>query len=377
MTSIKTAKRALIFSVLATFLCVAMLVGTTFAWFTDSAVTSVNKIQAGKLLVDLEMATEWNEDGSVKTWVSAKGKTLEFKKVGAAEDGNVLWEPGCTYKLPELRVVNKGDLALKYKVIISGIQGSAMLNKVIEWTMNGVEVGAEVSLAANETQVFTISGHMKEDAGNEYQGYAISGIAITVVATQNVEEAPYPVVGVDAEGTGTAIYNELNEKNPYILLGADANRYYGWFVKSSTTINLNKHSMTTKGSQSVLNVDGNGDLTVTGNGTLDASAGSSDVTVVTVAAGGKLTIESGTFVGKEGNSCIYNEGGTVVIKGGTFKGDTTKYLLNCKDGSNCVITVMGGTFYKFNPSSANAGEVVVAAGYHVVQDGDWYKVVAD
>ena len=51
-----TTRRSLLASVLALAMCVTMLVGTTFAWFTDSASTSVNRIEAGKLNVALEMA---------------------------------------------------------------------------------------------------------------------------------------------------------------------------------------------------------------------------------------------------------------------------------------------------------------------------------
>ena len=76
MTSSKSTKRALISSALAILMCVAMLIGTTFAWFTDTASTAVNKIQAGNLDVKLEYATAWNEDGSVKTWADAEGKPL-------------------------------------------------------------------------------------------------------------------------------------------------------------------------------------------------------------------------------------------------------------------------------------------------------------
>ena len=48
-------KRSLIVSILAMTVCIAMLAGTTFAWFTDSASTSVNRIQAGDLKIDLLM----------------------------------------------------------------------------------------------------------------------------------------------------------------------------------------------------------------------------------------------------------------------------------------------------------------------------------
>ena len=123
MTNRKSTKRALLGSIMAMVLCLAMLVGATFAWFTDTASTGVNKIQAGNLDVALEM-----KDAS-GNWVSAEGKTLDFVKAAAGEQ--VLWEPGCTYELPQLRVVNKGNLALKYKIQITGIQGDAKLNEVI------------------------------------------------------------------------------------------------------------------------------------------------------------------------------------------------------------------------------------------------------
>ena len=184
MTSSKSTKRALISSALAILICVSILIGTTFAWFTDTASTAVNRIQAGNLKVDLEMQ---KPDGS---WVSANGETIEFKKAAnAPADEEILWEPGCTYELPQLRVVNKGDLALKYKVIISGINGSAKLNEVIDWTIDGITVGNTfTSLAVGANSEFTIKGHMQETAGNEYQGLTIDGIGITVFATQDTVE---------------------------------------------------------------------------------------------------------------------------------------------------------------------------------------------
>ena len=172
MTNRKSTKRALLGSVMAMVLCMAMLVGATFAWFTDTASPGVNKIQAGNLDVALDMKDAAGQ------WVSAEGKTLDFVKAAAGEQ--VLWEPGCTYTLPELRVVNNGNLALKYKVIITGINGSAKLNKAIEWTIGDVAMGAEQHLAAGESNAFTIKGHMKESAGNEYMNESIDGIAITV-----------------------------------------------------------------------------------------------------------------------------------------------------------------------------------------------------
>ena len=181
MNNTKTTKRALLSSVMAMLICVAMLIGTTFAWFTDSASTAVNKIQAGTLQIGLEMK---DDSGN---WVDAEGETLSWKKAAGAPAGErVLWEPGCTYELPELRIVNKGNLALKYKMIVSGITGDAKLLDVISFTYgDNININAEVSLAPNaKTEGIVIKGEMAKTAGNEYQGLSIDGIGITVVATQ-------------------------------------------------------------------------------------------------------------------------------------------------------------------------------------------------
>ena len=164
MTQQKSTKRALLSSTLAMLLCVAMLIGATFAWFTDTASTAVNKIQSGKLNVTLEMSN----DGV--TWENAENKTLSFLQRQA--DGtvkpaeNILWEPGCTYELPKLRVVNEGNLALKYKIEITGIKGDAKLNEAIDWTIGDVALGTEQHLLAGGKNEFTIKGTMKKDAGN-------------------------------------------------------------------------------------------------------------------------------------------------------------------------------------------------------------------
>ena len=180
----KATKRALLTSVMALVMCVVMLVGTTFAWFTDTASTGVNKIQAGNLDIELQMK---DNDGN---WDKAEGKTLTFKTEDNRAADKILWEPGCRYELPELRIVNKGNLALKYKVIINGIKGDAKLNEAIDWTINGADISlTEEHLLAGQTGApFTIKGVMKTTAGNEYQGLSIDGIGITVVATQYTYE---------------------------------------------------------------------------------------------------------------------------------------------------------------------------------------------
>ena len=218
-----------------------MLIGTTFAWFADTASTAVNRIQAGTLDVGLEMANGWDEDGNPISWTNAEGETLNW----IAEDGRaqdqIFWEPGCTYELPTLKITNKGNLALQFQVLLSGISGDMDLLNALEFTCvysnpgfgdpsdpvvvqgsdiaNGnlpYELPREWTYKENEypglydeyeaeygikgTQLipieadelyegcdvgyYSIKAHMKEEAGNEYQGKQLNGIAITLVATQ-------------------------------------------------------------------------------------------------------------------------------------------------------------------------------------------------
>ena len=227
MNNSKMTRRALFTSVVAIFVCITMLIGTTFAWFTDTASTAVNKIQAGTLDVALEMST----DGT--NWETAEGKTLTFKTADNRAADQILWEPGCTYELPKLRVVNKGNLALKYKIQITGIQGDAKLNEVIDWTINDAAINlTEVNLPAGQTgDAFTIKGHMQETAGNEYQDLTIDGIGITVYATQDTVESD----SYDNQYDKYAQYGERTVKNEAPVVGT--NGTYGLVDSGRDNIN--------------------------------------------------------------------------------------------------------------------------------------------
>ena len=423
MTSSKSTKRALLTSVLALVVCLAMLVGSTFAWFTDTATTGVNKIVSGNLKVGLEY---WNGT----KYADATNISLFSEETK--------WEPGHT-EVVYLKVSNLGSLALKYRLrtidtfeyqYAKNSKGEKiLLSKYLEIGVAEGINAAEGTFANRDEAVKAAAGNMvdyksytkdstilanadadyialvvrmPETVGNEANwdstvrgSYGAPWIrfSLALTATQASsesdsfdnkydEKAPYPVAGKDAQQTGIALYYELENRNPSILLGADADRSFGWFVRYATTINLNGQKMTSTGNQSVIDVTAGGDLTVTGNGTVDASGGRDSITAVTVDNGGKLTIEGGTFLGKDGNSCIYNAGGTVEIKGGTFKGGAD-FTLNCYDeaykNGSAKIVVTGGKFYKYDPSnskSENPAANFVADGYKVVQDGDWYEVVA-
>ena len=363
MTNRKSTKRALLGSVMAMVLCLAMLVGTTFAWFTDTASTGVNKIQAGNLDVQLV-----DENGN-----SLEGKTLEFKKAANAAEGEaVLWEPGCTYELPAVYVKNNGKLALKYKVTITGINGSAKLNDVIDWTINDADLSADHSLAAGATsEALTIKGHMKESAGNEYMNESIDGIAITVAATQDTVEndsfgntydkdAEYPIVAMD---TLQELINNATEPVSAKLEGNIAGSLTVPQGKD-VTLDLNGFTLTGGDSHAILN---HGTLCIkdsSGNGKIVASKANTsalrnaavcviDGGTFTRAAGvdnkwhtvenfGTMTFNGGKVIAEDGQSfAIVN--GWNYIDPGEQKATMTINNIEMKAGPNGLKNCAGGT----------------------------------
>ena len=107
-------KRALLTSVLALVLSLAMLAGTTFAWFTDTASTGVNRIVSGNLDVGLEY---WDKESG---WLDAEDSKDLF-------DENALWEPGYT-QIVYLKVKNNGNLALTYAMQITPVHETVGVN---------------------------------------------------------------------------------------------------------------------------------------------------------------------------------------------------------------------------------------------------------
>ena len=369
MENSKSTKRAWLTSALSVLACVAMLIGTTFAWFTDTAKTNVNKIQSGTLDVALEMLTK-NEAGE-DVWVNAENQTLDFKKAEGGAGEKILWEPGCTYELPKLRVVNNGNLALKYKVQITGIKGDAELNKVIDWTIGDVALGTEQHLLPEASNEFTIKGHMQETAGNTYQNKSIDGIAITVVATQDTVEhdsngnqydkdAEYPIVAMD---TLQELINNATEPVSAKLEGNIAGSLTVPQGKD-VTLDLNGFTLTGGDSHAILN---HGTLCIkdsSGNGKIVASKANTSalrnaaVCVIdggtftrangednkwhTVENFGTMTFNGGKVIAEDGQSfAIVN--GWNYIDPGEQKATMTINNIEMKAGPNGLKNCAGGT----------------------------------
>ena len=415
-----SSKRALLLSVISMVICVSMLIGSTFAWFTDSATANVNTIKSGNLDVELVDANGEKITEALK-WV---------KSAEAPEGEKILWEPGCTYNHESFKIKNAGDLALKYKVVISGLTGDATLLNAINFTVKkgdtevsldnftGKLLPAGKTATANdeevgETALITITGTMKATAGNEYKGLFLEGISITVYATQLNSESDstgkdydkdatyYPVI--DEAGLRDALKAGGNVSVDGSFTTSASNKFTRTTINLPTTINLNA-TITVPGSLEdsmnwaalFINADttinaGNGGGIYCANKT-DASASyAGGPFVADVGNGSTVTVNGGTYYG--GGTTFQVSKGTLIVNGGFFSvypdigTNDYRYVLNCIDpnynNGTAKIIVKGGTFVNFNPANnaaEGAGTNFVAEGYSVISEtkanGDvWYTVV--
>ena len=204
MTKTKSTKRALLMSALALLMCVSMLIGSTFAWFTDSVTSSGNIIKSGTL----DVTMEWKDataTGAQQTYKDAsEGAIFNYDK----------WEPGYV-EAKNIKISNVGTLALQYNLRIAANGEVSKLADVIdvyyaesEYTLatremteltkigtlsdvlDGMPANMTGDLEAGKNDIVTIALKMQEDAGNEYQGLEIgSDFSIILMATQdNVEK---------------------------------------------------------------------------------------------------------------------------------------------------------------------------------------------
>ena len=197
MTKQKTTKRALLMSALALLLSVSMLVGSTFAWFTDSVTSAGNKIQAGTLKIDLELF----QDGDYKSIKETRTPIFNYDK----------WDPGYV-DVKLLKIENEGTLALKwYAKFISEktlskladvidvyvITSDAALSMPADRDLTGytkvgtvrdfvntIDEATKGTLEAGDYKYFGIALKMREEAGNEYQGLSLGEFDIQIFATQ-------------------------------------------------------------------------------------------------------------------------------------------------------------------------------------------------
>ena len=388
MNNKKATKRALLTSVMALVMCVVMLVGTTFAWFTDTASTGVNKIQSGNLDVKLMYSTD------MQTWKEATDQTKLF-------DDNALWEPGYT-QVVYLKVVNAGNLALKYEAGFSKNYTSNRGKNVNgDWYRvdNYLKIGTAetetkfanredvwsaiaatektlakdvmltdgwITLKAGESsKPFAVAIYMPTSVGNEanasrHRPSSVSGLGIEVRATQATVESDS--FGTDYDANTATVLNRVE------------------YTDGKHTVTGNIQANGTAGA-----IHGTGTAKITVDATTVYGTYVSDYAMAVYASGrSEITIKGGEFANQapagSNLSLIYADGSAkITIEGGTFKCVSPAWTLNCNDSDAATITVKGGSFYKFDPSNVTVGEdeIFIADGYKVVQNGDWYNVVPE
>ena len=296
----KTTKKSLLASGLALLICVALLVGTTFAWFTDSVTNKGNSIQAGSLLINA-YAYKLGTGGQTCTIPGVNGDQA-FTFTATPQDlktdstpiiNEPMWEPGAS-SAKLLQVTNGGTLAAKLKLnfTTSGDLTNALWFDFIQIGEDGNTIGQftqrpmntlatfaenlELPLDAGATVRFVLVYGMYTTAGSEYMGDSFTA-DVSIVATQQTKEADgfgnidydknaaYPV-------TSAADLNTALKESGTVVLGSDIQ---GVFTLSKadveTTVDLNNKQigdLTDTGGYGIFNVRA-GTLTISGEGTVN------------------------------------------------------------------------------------------------------------
>ena len=270
MKSKKTTRRALLTSMLSLLICVSMLVGSTFAWFTDSVTSQNNIIKSGNL--DIEMAYSMD----LQTWDDISDAADVFVAPAGVTKG--LWEPGHT-EVAYLRITNAGSLSLKYRLqvapytetvgksadgkdiklseILKFVATEPSATELTAYTRETAQAAAlaatnsvklteyttgVVTMAPGTVQYIALVVYMPEEVGNEanYRGTDIPTIefALNLVATQveaQVEsdsfgsdydkDATYPLVNSANVPGGTAVEIKTGDVTVTVPAAAPAGNY--------------------------------------------------------------------------------------------------------------------------------------------------------
>ena len=436
---LKSKKSALLLSFTSLLLCFAMLAGSTFAWFTDTATTGVNKIVSGNL--DIEAYYRTAAGGA---WAKIDDQTDLFGTAGT------LFEPGHT-RVVELKIENAGNLALKYKigmniasetpgtnkagnpyklsdylkVAATGIQQynptdqiSSLMERLIfqkgdfgmwtardfanfelEYTSNGsVHV-----LQPGAAQILGIKVYMPDSVGNEANAISSEKAAsiefgLNILATQYTTESDSYGTQYDKDATYPIVANNQAELEDVIA--------------NNTSVTI----MTTAGTYTLPAIAGNKTVTILGDESTVIDMTTSDI-ISAQNAGLDLTIEGATVQFANENYKGVTHSKKLTYKDCTITGKQFLYaneveFINCKfvqdtDGYNVwtygagkvlfkdcefkckgkavLIYNEGGTNgqtvefqnCKFTASAPVAGKAAIEIDSSLLPDGGTYKVIID
>lgn len=368
----KTMKKAMITSIIALVLCFAMLVGTTYAWFTDSVTSANNIIKSGTLDISMQWAdAKEAPDPDANIWTDAStGAIFNYD----------LWEPGYV-DARHIQIKNEGTLALKYKLAIVANGDVSELADVIDvyFADPAVQVADRAALAtatklgtltevlagmgttygtnhllAGQSVRITLALKMQESAGNEYQNKSIgTDFSVVLLATQYTAEtdsfddqydanALYPdVVAVfDGNGLATAFAQNVANGESTITLSNDIDDGDGLFLSQASATNP---------AQTVTVDLNNKELTIDGP-----------------AVGSTGTVSQALHLEK---------GNTVVLKDGTITSDSPSVLMLVQNYSDLTLdhVTLDGTNLPGSHRyvlSNNNGNVVIKDSHIIAKSGD-------
>ena len=415
----KNTKRSMLISGLCLLLTAVMLMGSTFAWFTDSVTNTGNVITAGNLSIDAyaydvgtggTTVTIEGVNSSQPITFEADGQDLKTVTTPIL-NGEIDWEPGMS-NAKLLTVTNSGSLAanirLSFAVTDGGLQDAlwfdfvrvdengnvqGQFEKRPMSTLNQLAEAMVMTLKPNDTLRFVLVYGMYESAGNQFQAKTFSA-DVAILATQAPVEADgFGKDDYDKEAAFSAVSNdtfvESMEKGG--VTAVDSSFVWDENITLNGTTNsvleLNPETVVTVTKDGIFDLYGSSALTIRGEGTLEQNMESEIGYLVRAAGDSTVVIEGGTFIG--GLTCIQaGDNAQVEIYGGHFEAlvdwSGTYWLLNLIDNSNASIKVYGGTFVNFDPSNSKTENPVanfVAEGYKVVSEthnGDiWYTVVPE
>lgn len=391
MTKKTSTKRALLLSALSLLLCVSMLVGSTFAWFTDSVTSGKNKIQAGNLDVELYYTYDAAvaDDVTSDKWVKVTKDTDVF--------GYNLWEPGYT-KVAYFKVVNEGSLELKYQLAADVYEENPGVNQAgAEFLLSDYIKTALVNVGATRNEILAMEGTPLKNSYDMSKGNlkanetAVVGLAIWMpttvnnVANHDGKTVPEITFGInllatqkDAESDsfgndydkdawvdGMKVYNAqdlqaaINNGESAITLMDNIEVTEPVNIPADATVALNLNGKTLSSATNMV-IYNEGTLTLSGRGTVESAGQAYAIRVQK----GKAIIDSVDInvKGAFGAVSIFN-GADVTINGGNYSaaGIAGKTSHTIYMGGYGTLNINGGTFYR--DGGGDSGGVIVGYGW--------------
>ena len=361
MTNSKSTKRALLTSALALLMCVAMLVGATFAWFTDTASTGVNKIQAGNLKMEV-------------TYKNTAGGSFEkVNKETPVFNNNALWEPGHV-EYVVLKVRNAGSLALKYKLGINiasetgstSVDGNAF--NLSDYIRFAVLDGDQSSLG-RDGLVAAAGNGAALNAGYTAENHLLAG-------TDNSEKVVTLVVWMP-----TTVGNEANHMTgktaPSINLGINVAATQDTVEKDSFDNTYDKDAV-----YPIVAMDTLQELINNAAEPVSAKLEGNIAGSLTVPQGKEVTLDLNGFTLTGGDSHAILNRGTLCIKDSSGNGKIVASKANTSALRNAAVCVIdGGTFTRADGEGnkwhtvENFGTMTFNGGKVIAEDGQSFAIV--